>query len=82
MKTAGRWASCISSRAWPPTTCRVTVNGERPLKESTLAAIGSPARAPTCASTSLPRGVPAAITTTEPVFSRTAIRPAAHAAPA
>ncbi len=57
------------------------MNGERLLNETTLAAIGSAVRAPTCASTSMPRGVPEAITTTEPVFSRTAIRPEAHAAP-
>ena len=71
VKTAGRWLSTISSRAAPPATWRVTTKGARPEKEMTLAAIATPARAPTWAISSMPRSVPAAITTTERAASRT-----------
>src|SRR6478672_5033457 len=57
--------------AAPPTTCRVTTNGASPEKDSTLAANDAPERAATWAISSLPRSVPAAITTTEPAASRT-----------
>ncbi len=57
------------------------MKGDRLLNDTTLAAIGSPDRAATWARTSLPREVPAAVTTTAPARSRTAISPAAHAAP-
>ena len=65
VKTAGRSSRTISSRAAPPTTWRVTLNGDSPLKDSTLAAIATPARAATWAITSVPRSVPPAITTTD-----------------
>ena len=60
---------------------RVTVNGESPEKVSTLAAIGTSARAATCASTSLPRVVPAAVTTTAPAAARAASTAEAQAPP-
>ena len=71
MKTAGRWWRFISSIAAPPTTWRVTTNGESPENDSTFAAMDAPERAATCAISSLPRSVPAAITTIEPAAWRT-----------
>src|SRR4029079_7545043 len=81
VNTAGRDDSCISSSAAPPTTCRVTTNGDSPSKDSTFAAIATSARAATCAITSPPRGVPAAITTTDPDDDRTDRIPDAQDAP-
>ena len=81
MNTAGRSSSTISSSTDPPTTCRVTENGDKPPNATTLAAIATPVRAARWASTSMPRGVPAAVTTTAPVVSRTACTALAHDAP-
>ncbi len=79
--TAGRWSRSISSSAAPPTTWRVTTNGASPWKDSTFAAIATPARAATWAISSLPRSVPAAITTTALLCSRTVRIAEAQAAP-
>ena len=57
------------------------MNGDRPSNDTTLAAIATPARAATWASTSMPRGVPAAVTTTDPAVSRTDSTALAQEAP-
>ena len=82
LKIAGRCGSRISSSAEPPITCRVTTSGDRPWNDTTLAAIGTSSRAATWASTSLPRGVPAAVTTTDFACARTATITDAQAAAA
>ena len=65
---------------WPPTTWRVTTKGARPPKDTTLAAIATPSRVATWASTSVSCGPPPAITTTEEVAARAAWTAAACAA--
>ena len=78
--TATASSSRISSSADPPSTWRDTDSGDTASISTTLAAIVTPRRQATWASTSLPRGVPAAVTTVaSPAAATTA---AAHAAAA
>ena len=68
MKAGDPWIAASSSRL-PPQRTRVTRMGSPPVTSTQFAASGRSAIADACASTSLPRGVPAATTAVGSTFS-------------